>query len=46
MKLKRETGSLAPGKVGCHKKRTLSGEPAARLALSRHHWVEPALRYR
>src|SRR5215211_2916602 len=31
MKLKRETGSLAPGKVGGHKKRTLSGEPAAWL---------------
>ena len=27
-KLKRETGSLAPGKIGGHKKRTLSGEPA------------------
>src|SRR5215212_9870796 len=31
MKLKRETGSLAPGKVGGHKKRMLSGEPAAWL---------------
>lgn len=31
MKLKRATGSLAPGKVGGHKKRTLSGEPAAWL---------------
>src|SRR5829696_2717194 len=28
MKLKRETGSPAPGKVGGHKKRTLSGEQA------------------
>ena len=31
MKLKRETGSLAPGKIGGHKKRMLSGEPAAWL---------------
>jgi transposase len=31
MKLKRATGSLAPGKVGGHKKRTLLGEPAAWL---------------
>jgi putative transposase len=31
MKLKRETGSLAPGRIGGHKKRTLSGEPAAWL---------------
>ena len=29
--LKRRTGSLAPGKLGGHKKRTLSGEPAAWL---------------
>jgi putative transposase len=28
LKLKRETGSLAPGQVGGHKKRTLSGETA------------------
>jgi putative transposase len=28
LKLKRETGSLAPGKVGGHKKRTLSGKTA------------------
>lgn len=27
-KLKRETGSLAPGQIGGHKKPTLSGEPA------------------
>lgn len=27
-KLRRETGSLTPGKVGGHKKRTLSGPPA------------------
>jgi transposase len=26
--LKRRTGSLAPGQIGGHKKRTLSGEPA------------------
>jgi putative transposase len=31
MKLKRETGSPAPGKVGGQKKRTLSGEPAVWL---------------
>jgi transposase len=31
MKLKRETGSPAPGKVGGHKKRTLSGESAVWL---------------
>jgi putative transposase len=31
MKLKRETGSLVPGQVGGHKKRTLSGEPASWL---------------
>jgi putative transposase len=31
MKLKRETGSLAPGQVGGHKKPMLSGEPAAWL---------------
>src|SRR5262245_14311495 len=29
--LKRRTGSLAPGKIGGHKKRTLSGELAVRL---------------
>jgi putative transposase len=28
LKLKRETGSLTPGRVGGHKKRTLSGETA------------------
>src|SRR5262245_42703632 len=28
LKLKRETGSLAPGQVGGHKKRRLSGETA------------------
>ena len=28
MKLKRETGSLAPGRIGGHKKPTLCGEPA------------------
>ena len=28
LRRKRETGSLAPGQVGGHKKRTLSGEPA------------------
>jgi putative transposase len=28
LKLKRETGSLAPGQIGGHKKRTLSGETA------------------
>ena len=28
LKLKRETGSLAPGKIGGHKKRTLSGKTA------------------
>src|SRR5215204_7091526 len=31
MKLKRETGSLAPGQVGGHKKPRLSGAPAAWL---------------
>lgn len=31
MKRKRETGSLAPGRIGGHKKPTLSGEPAAWL---------------
>ena len=30
-KRKRETGSLAPGRMGGHKKPTLSGEPAAWL---------------
>jgi putative transposase len=30
-KLRRETGSLAPGQVGGHKKRTLSGEAAVWL---------------
>jgi transposase len=29
--LKRCTGSLSPGRIGGHKKRTLSGEPAAWL---------------
>jgi len=28
LKLRRETGSLAPGQIGGHKKRTLSGEAA------------------
>ena len=28
VKLKRETGSLSPGQIGGHKKRTLSGETA------------------
>ena len=30
-KRKRETGSVLPGKMGGHRKRTLSGEPAAWL---------------